>query len=172
MSWLKKLLTKKYTEKELNFFDFLRKNIVFNLLSNEDLEKIIPIIHLRDYSENEVVYFRGDPSQAIYIVYKGVVTLSIENEEILKKIKVGHIFGQNGIIEGSKRNYDAIVTSEKTEIYVIPQQALLELFSRDEKLRSKVMTAFTTYFAGYVSRIFDTYRANKGFFEMNQVYKK
>lgn len=172
MSWLKKLLTKKYSKKELSFFAFLRRNVVFNLLSNEDLEKIIPIMHLREYRPNEVVYFRGDPSQAIYILKKGHVTLSLDQEEVLKEIKAGHIFGQNGIIEHSKRNYDAIATTQGASIYVIPQQALLDLFGRDDRLKSKVMTAFTTYYVGYISTIFDTYRANKGFFEMNQVYQK
>jgi len=174
MSWMKKLFTKTYTEEDKRFLKFLRQNKIFERLSFKELEKIKPLLYLREYSENEVVFFRNDPSQAVYIVKDGEVTFSMEhaggNEELFKA-KNSAIFGQNGVIEDSVRNYSAIVSSDKASIYVIPQQGLLELFQKDKELKSKVMTAFMTYYSSYVSNIFSTYRENLGFFEMNQVYR-
>ena len=174
MSWIKNLFNKTYSKQEEEFFSFLQQNKIFNLLSYSELEKIKPLLYLREYKENEVVFFRNDPSQAIYIVKKGKVTFSIdfpEGKEEMLTLEQGQIFGQNGIIEKSVRNYNAIVTSSNASIYVLPQQGILELFEKDEKLKSKVLSAFMTYYSNYVTEIFSTYRENLGFFEMNQVYK-
>lgn len=175
MSWIKKIFTKTYSQEDKAFFDFLSQNKIFELLSFSELEKIKPIMYLRTYTEDEAVFFRNDPSQAIYIIKEGVVNFNMQYSggwEHLFSKKDGQIFGQNGIIEHSVRNYNAIVSSSKASIYVIPQEGLLEIFSKDEELKTKVFTAFMTYYSGYVSDIFSTYRDNLGFFEMSQVYEK
>ena len=174
MHWLKKILTKKYTEEEQDFFEFLRINKIFHSLSDNELDKIKPLLYKRDYVKDEVVFFRKDPSQAVYIMKSGKVNFMLDldsSEEKIVTVRKGTLFGQNGIIEDTRRNYNAIVTSEKAEIYVIPQQSILELFSKDEQLKAKVMEKYTAYYASYVTKIFSSYRKNLGFFEINQVYK-
>ena len=175
MHQLRQLFTRKYTEEEQSFFEFLRMNKIFNQLTDKELEKIKPLLYLRTYKENEAVFFVKDPSQAVYIVKTGKVSLTLDltdGEEKLTSLRRGNIFGQNGIVENKHRNYNAIAKSEDTEIYVLPQQELLELFESDINLKAKVMTAFMSHYASYISKIFSTFRDNLGFFSINQVYNK
>lgn len=175
MIQLKQLFTRKYSEEEELFFEFLRLNKIFSELSNKELEKIKPLLYLRTYKENEVVFFIQDPSQAVYIIKSGKVSLSLElteGEEKLTSLRKGNIFGQNAIVKDKQRNYNAVVKSNDTQIYVLPQKELLELFESDITLKAKVMTAFMSHYANYVTKIFNTYRENLGFFSINQVYNK
>ena len=174
MSWIKKIFTRTYSKEETELLNFLSQNEIFEKLSFKELERIIPLLYLRNYNENEVVFFSNDPSQAIYIIKEGQVTFNMEydeKKEILFTKETTAIFGQNGVIKNAIRNYNAIVTSDSASIYVLPQQGLLEVFEKDEKLKAKVMTAFMNYYASYVTKIFSTYRENLGFFEMKQVYQ-
>lgn len=171
---LKKLLfSKNYTEEEQEMFDFLRENILFRELTNKELSFIVPVIHERKFKMDEVVFFRQDPSQAVYILKEGKVKLYMsinDNEEDLIELTEGYIFGQNGLIEGGKRNYNALVTEDKTVLFVIPQVAILEVFKKHPQLESKIYKQLAKYYNDFIGTVFTKYRDNYGLFELNQIY--
>jgi CRP/FNR family transcriptional regulator, cyclic AMP receptor protein len=87
-------------------------------------------MYLRSFNQDEVVFFRGDPSYALYVVKNGRVSLRIDiNDkfEELLQIKPGQMFGDNTLIKDTKRIYTSVVISEKAEFYVIPQAHLLDI---------------------------------------------
>jgi len=136
--------------------------------------QFLPYMYLRNYNQNEVVFFSGDPSHALYIIKKGEVALSIDIKdkfEQLSLVRDGQSFGDNSFLENTKRVYHAVVTSEQAEIYVIPQSNLLNILDTSSEMKAKVMTSIANMYNKYTARVFKKYKSSFGFFELSNVYK-
>ena len=114
---------KKYSKKELELIAFLAQTRHFEKLDEDELALFLPCMYLRTYQQDEVVFFSGDPSHALYIINKGSVSLTIDVNDRFEKLADSHrgsIFGDNSLIEDAKRIYTTVVTSEKAQLFVIP----------------------------------------------------
>lgn len=130
-------------------------------------------MYLRTYNQNEVVFFRGDPSYALYIVKNGLVSLTIDVKdkfEELTSVSSCHTFGDNSFLEHSERIYSSIITSEKADLYVIPQANIHEIFESHPRIKAKIMTSFAELYNEYTSNLFKIYKSTFGFFELGMVY--
>jgi CRP/FNR family cyclic AMP-dependent transcriptional regulator len=166
---------KRYSDEELKLFLFLNNIKHFEFLNEEELSQLIPYMYERSYMQDEVVFFRDDPSYALYIVKKGAVSLNIDMNnkfEVLTAMSKGETFGDNTLLENSKRIYSAIVTSERADLYVIPQINLLEIMASHPAIRAKIMTSFAELYNDYTSNLFNIYKSSFGFFELGSVYDK
>lgn len=164
---------KKYTEEELKLFRFLNKIKHFELLTEEELSLFIPYMYERTYNQDEVVFFRDDPSYALYIVKKGNVSLTIDVKDKFEELTVinqGGTFGDNTILENTKRIYTAIVASEKADLYVIPQINIHDIMESNPEVQAKIMTSFAELYNKYTSNLFKIYKSSFGFFELGSVY--
>lgn len=162
-----------YSQDELTWFRFLSKCPLLAALSPDELSYFLPFLYPRDYKQDEVVFFRNDPSQALYIIRTGVVSVSIDVGERLEPLTQKRAFqalGENACLPDTKRVYNAIVASESAEIIVIPQANLLEIFDRNEGIRAKVNQALATQFNQFMADLFYAYRSQEGFFELSQAY--
>ncbi|MFY0600764.1 MAG: cyclic nucleotide-binding domain-containing protein [Cyclobacteriaceae bacterium] len=168
-----KYFKKTYSEEEKELFDFLRKNTLLNGLTDDELGKFQPYIYTRKYNENEVVFFSNDPSHALYIAKKGVVSLNLDRNGEFEKLLIlrnGSAFGENAILENTKRIYTAIVLSDETELFVIPKVNLTEVMEHHQTIKAKIMAAFAKTHNDYTQRLFDTYKDSGGLFDLNTVY--
>jgi CRP-like cAMP-binding protein len=165
---------KTYTDKELILFRFLRRIKLFERLNNKELSYFLPYLYLRQYDQEEVVFFRGDPSHALYIVKSGRVALTVDvNDtfEALTEIQTNNAFGDNALLEGTKRIYTAIVKSHKAELYVVPHVNLMELFEEHPEMKAKVMTSLAELYNRYTSNLFKAYQSSFGFFDLSKTYE-
>jgi CRP-like cAMP-binding protein len=168
-----KLFGKSFTEKELQLIQFLQKDKLFEKLTERELSYFLPYLHERQYMRDEVIFFAGDPSQALYIVKSGMVTLNIDikdNFERLVTLRSGYAFGDNSLLVGTKRIYSAIVTTEIATVYMIPQINLHEIMDGHMRIRAKIMTSFCETYNGYTAQLFKAYRKSLGFFDLHEVY--
>ncbi|SHJ78447.1 Cyclic nucleotide-binding domain-containing protein [Reichenbachiella agariperforans] len=164
---------KRYNAEEQEYFNFLSQIKQFEKLTNDELALFIPYMYLRKYKQNEVVFFSGDPSHALYIIKDGRVSLSIDIKdgfEQLSNITMGHSFGDNTFLDGTKRIYNAMVTSEQAELYVIPQINIFEILINHPEIKGKIMASMAELYNQYTSNIFKEYRSNFGFFQLSSVY--
>ncbi|MGB3617776.1 MAG: cyclic nucleotide-binding domain-containing protein [Catalinimonas sp.] len=164
-----------FTVEELNLFRFLRTNTLFAELSNQELTHFVPHLYLREYKKREVVFFRGDPSQALYLIKAGSVTLYLDIDdkfETLTSLGAGRSFGDNALLPETKRLYSAIVDSEYCELYVIPRSNLLDLFETHVEIKASVFSAMAQQQHRLAIRLFEVYRAAFGFFDLAQVYRE
>ncbi|QDH79322.1 cyclic nucleotide-binding domain-containing protein [Echinicola soli] len=163
-----------YTEGELKIFEFLAKTQFFNHLKYAEMYRFLPAIHYRKYSKDEVVFFRNDPSQALYIVKGGVVSLNVdirENFETIYKVREGVAFGENSLLDNAKRIYTAVVESEEAELMVIPNYAIKEIFDSSPKVKAKMLTSLATYYDNRNYQLFSSYRKSFGFFNLSQMFE-
>ncbi len=166
---------KSYSIKELNLFRMLSKVKPFERLNYEEMALFLPHLYLREYTIEEAVFFRNDPSNAIYIVKSGKVTLNIDinkSFEVLQVLKSGGYFGHNALIENSVRVYTAIVISEVSELYVLPKVNIMEVFDRRARVKAKMMTSLAELYNEFNQSIFKTYRSSLGFFNLSDAYQK
>jgi CRP-like cAMP-binding protein len=166
---------KTYSIKELNLFRSLSKVKPFEHLNYEQMALFLPYLHLRQYKNEEVVFFRNDPSNAFYIVKSGKVSLNIDvnNQfEVLMVLKAGGFFGHNAFLETSNRLYTAIVTSEVSELYVLPKVNIMEIFESRVQIKAKMMASISELYNDFNKNIFDAYRSSFGFFNLADTFKK
>ena len=166
--------SKTYEPQELRMFDFLQGIKFFELLKQQELARFLPTMHERKYVRDEVVFFSKDPSQALYLIRKGQVDLTIdlsENFETIMQLKRGDAFGENSLLENSKRTYTALVSSDEAELLVIPQFALLEIFDNNPKIKAKMMTSLAEFYNANNQRLFRSYRESFGFFSLRQMFE-
>ncbi len=166
---------KSYSADELDTFRFLTKCKLFADLTHDELYLFLPYLYLREYKENEVVFFRDDPSQALYVVKSGKVSLSVDlrdKTEFLTTALQMNSFGDNALVPRSKRIYNAVVTSEIAELYVIPQANLLATFERYPVIKAKMYAALSMSYNQYMVNLFKAYKSSFGFFDLSSAYNQ
>jgi CRP-like cAMP-binding protein len=134
----------------------------------------LPYLYLREFKNNEVVFFRNDPSNALYMVKSGKVSLVIDvNEEFEKLIivKSGDAFGENALLENTSRIHSAIVESERAELYVLPKVNIREIFENHREISAKMFESLGELNDEFNSNLFKGYKSSFGFFNLSQVFK-
>jgi CRP/FNR family transcriptional regulator, cyclic AMP receptor protein len=165
---------KKFSSEELELFKFLSKIKFFEKLKNEEMAYFIPSIHFRKFQKDEVVFFRNDPSQAFYMVKSGVVKLAIDVKgefETILTIKAGGSFGENSLLEGAKRIYTAIASSDEVELMVIPRFSIQEIFNSHQRIKAKMMTSLAEFNDRNNQRLFKSYKNSFGFFNIGEMFE-
>ena len=164
---------KSYTPKELNIFRFLARIKLFENLSHEEMSYFLPYLYLRNYKQDEVIFFRNDPSHALYILKTGRVSLNIDVKdkfEILGIMKPGIAFGDNALLKNTKRIYSALTVSDLAELYVIPQVNILEIFNDHATIKAKMLNSLAELYNTYTENLFKAYKSSFGFFNLGEAY--
>jgi len=80
---------------------------VLNVLSDEELERLIPLLSERQFKPRQVLFSAGDPPERVYLVLKGRVKIYqvAENgkEIILDVVGKGGVVGDMAIVEDGER---------------------------------------------------------------------
>lgn len=161
-----------YSPEELDIFNFLAEVRLFHGLSNEQKSLFLPYLYLRKYKQEEVVFFRGDPAHALYVIKQGTVELVLDVDQVFEKLAVigtEQTFGNNALIEGTKRLYSAVVQSDEAELYVIPHVNINDIFREKRKVQAKMFGALAEMYEEHVSDLYGSYRSSKGFFSLDRM---
>lgn len=164
-----------YTEHEENYFRFLGNNKLFEKFTKKEKSLFIPHMHMRVYQQNEVVFFRNDPSQALYIVKTGLVSLTLDVKDRFEKIMLINAYtslGHNALLPDARRIYNAIVSSDTSQIYVIPKVNIDSIFERQPSIKSKMLEAMAEIFNENFNNLLVTYQATHGFFELEEIFRR
>lgn len=164
-----------YTKEEMDVFSFLANIPLFENLTAKEKSYFLPYLHERSYSKDEVVFFRNDPSHALYIVKSGTVEINIDiNKEIevLSVVKRGNTVGENSLLKNTRRQYHAITTSETATLYVVPQDSIFFIFEDHMQIRVKMLESLAEMHDRYNTALIKTYKASLGFFNLAQVFAR
>ncbi|MBC8111875.1 MAG: cyclic nucleotide-binding domain-containing protein [Verrucomicrobia bacterium] len=169
------IFKKKYTVSELNLLRFFARVPVFASLSVDEMEVFLPFFHLRTYQANEVVFFRNDPSKAFYVVKTGKIILNIDvnnDFEFLRNIKPADSFGNDALLAGTHRHYNAITANEACELYVLPQVNIADIFKHHPNITARVMTSLASIYQRHLDNIFKNYQTSPGIFDLSKTYEE
>jgi CRP-like cAMP-binding protein len=135
------LIVQKIRGGEGEIIPVLRNIPLFEGLTFRDLKKIELIVHERTFMPDEVVFYEKQPGTGMYIIKKGLITLTkTVNEEKAKiaELGEGEFFGEMSLLEDYPRSAQATAVM-KTEVLGIFRPDLFDLMERNPKLGSKIL---------------------------------
>ena len=108
--------------------DTLRHCRLFDLLTDEELAKIVPLFQLHHFRKGDYVCREGAWGDSMYVVDSGEIRvfkkLDVNNTWDITTLKAGDFFGEVALIDGSPRTATAVTAMNST---------VLELLGRDFK---------------------------------------
>ena len=164
-----------FSSRELEKIKYFANLGIFQGLTYDEISLFLPYLHERQYKKDEVVFFRGDPSLALYIIKSGVISLTLDYQDDLEELTTvgtGDSLGESCMLENTDRLLNAIVFSESAEMYVIPQLNILEIFENNVSIKSKMMESLSKLYHDYNDALFEAYRKSLGFFHLPMVYQR
>src|SRR6516165_1035187 len=80
---------------------------LFAGLDGSGLAGLAAEMRARRFRRNEVLFHQGDPGDALFVVTRGAVKISLPNEEgdeaIIATIREGEFFGELALLDGAPR---------------------------------------------------------------------
>ncbi len=106
----------------------------FKLLDDEERKTLAEVLEEASFGAGEVLFKFGAPGDALYLIRKGRVELSVKDttgaKVVLAVAEPGDFFGELSLLDGGPRTADAVAL-ERVELLVLDRDDLL-LFFRSE----------------------------------------
>ena len=77
---------------------------VFRRLERCELPLLAAAFHVCHFEPNEVVFRKGDPPEAFYVIQQGLARVLDENEGLIAVLKQGDYFGEAALLSLKVRN--------------------------------------------------------------------
>ena len=115
----------------------LKQIAILRKLTDEMLDKLIPITELQHFDKRELIFRQGEKSQHFYMLKEGKVILELRiSDKIavsLSAIKSGNSFGWSAMMDGEVYTIDA-VCAEPCKVFSIQSEKIKALFEQDHSL--------------------------------------
>ncbi|MCP4111193.1 MAG: cyclic nucleotide-binding domain-containing protein [Desulfobacteraceae bacterium] len=116
----------------------LKKIVMLSYLSDDSLEKLVPMTDSLRFDQGETIFRQGDVTDRLYMLERGKVLLeqriSDKVTASLGAIKPGYSFGWSAMLdEGDTYTSDA-VCAEKCEVFSIRREKMINLFNEDHTI--------------------------------------
>ncbi|HYB74044.1 MAG TPA: Crp/Fnr family transcriptional regulator [Candidatus Sulfotelmatobacter sp.] len=108
---------------------YLRQVPIFCMLEPGHLTILADMAHHQRYRKGQMIFYRGDPGNAMYVLMNGSVRLTLPSEagpEVLVAVlRPGEHFGELAVLDGRPR-YVTAVAAEAAEVLAIHRDKLLD----------------------------------------------
>lgn len=121
----------------------------FQHLSSKHLKLLMKVIHNRVYAPNEYIFSQNDPGIALYIVIRGEILITRDEEGDrfdLALLGHGDFFGELALLDESKRSASAIAMKE-SQLAVIFRPDLDEFVEAHPKEGVNILRGISTIVA-------------------------
>jgi len=119
----------------------LKKIVILKSLTDDMLEKLIPIANTTSFNKGEIIFKEGDLADKFYILKRGKVLLEKRISDKITvsvgSIKPGYSFGWSAILDGGSYTTDA-VCAEECEVFNFSRENILDLIDKDHSLGYKL----------------------------------
>ncbi|MBW7889134.1 MAG: cyclic nucleotide-binding domain-containing protein [Bacteroidetes bacterium] len=123
--------------------EMLSKIPVFETLEAKELRQIAMIVHRRNYSKGEYVFYQGDPGLGMYVIEKGKVAIVLSGEEGTEKelteLDDGDFFGEIALLDQSPRSASVLV-KEDSKLIGFFRPDLFSIIEKTPKTGLKIIT--------------------------------
>lgn len=125
-----------------SILQFLSSLPLFEGISPSSLVSLAKVSRLKSASKDSFIFFQYDTADVVYIVWRGVIAIRLENpdgrELVINEMSVGDCFGELGILTGEPRSASAEAIVE-SEVLLIPSQAFKASLKQEPLLASRLL---------------------------------
>jgi CRP/FNR family transcriptional regulator, cyclic AMP receptor protein len=134
--------------KEDDIHSALRKNILFQDLSDRELRFVEGIVHIRRYHTGEPIFRQGEIGVGMYLIVKGRVEIFVadkahaldENREIfITQLSSEDFFGEIALVEDNGRRTASAVARDETTVIGFFKPDLMDVLSRNPTSGIKIL---------------------------------
>ena len=112
---------------------YLRRIPIFCMLDPPILMELAQITHHQHYRESQIIFYRGDPGNAMYVLIAGSVELTLPSETgaevLVARLRPGEHFGELAVLDGRPRYLTAVAEKSST-VLAIYRERLLEFLQQ------------------------------------------
>jgi CRP-like cAMP-binding protein len=120
----------------------LKKQILFEDISNSELEKLAKVIKEVSLKKGEFLFKEGEDTKGIYMIRSGKIEINKVTpdgwKQTLAVLSTGNFFGELSIIEKRKHEANAVAI-ENTELLKLPKEEFEKLEKEDVVLASQIL---------------------------------
>lgn len=125
---------------------YLRQVPIFCMLEAKHLTILAEMAHQQHYRKGQMIFYRGDPGNAMYVLTQGSVRLTLPSEtgsEVLVAVlRPGEHFGELAVLDGRPR-YVTAVAAEAAEVLAIYRDKLLAFLREHAEASLQVALALS-----------------------------
>ena len=95
--------------------DLLSQTPLFSYLDPGRLNRLTALCSLGTYRAGESIFSEGDPSDEMYVIYDGQVTLSADKkgkQPVFASLQRGDLFGEEALLVDDPRFYQAVAATD------------------------------------------------------------
>lgn len=130
---------KRHDENQNNLKKILRNIPVFQNLSDRELVNIERILYRRNYRPTEVIFREGEPGLGMYIIEKGIVSITLaDGEHPLIELSDGDFFGELSLLDNGPRSATATARDD-CRLLCFFQPELMQLLTVSPKIGVKIL---------------------------------
>lgn len=107
---------------------YLRRVPIFCMLEPRILAILAEMTHPQHYRKGQIIFYRDDPGNAMYVLVAGSVELTLPSdagsEVLVARLRPGEHFGELAVLDGRPR-YVTAVAVEDTQVLAMSRDKLL-----------------------------------------------
>lgn len=130
------------TPATVSIIQFLDSQPLFEGINPSYLVQLAKASRLKPVSKGSFLFFQNDPADAVFIVWRGVIAIRLENpdgrELVINEMSVGDCFGELAVLTGESRSAsaEAIVDSD---VLLIPSLAFKAVLEQEPRLATRLL---------------------------------
>ncbi len=121
---------------------------LFADLTAAELVGLASLMRPRPYAKDEVIYLRGDPGTAFYVIASGKVKIALTSpdgkELILRRLAPGGFHGELALLDDEPRSADAVAT-ESSVLLVLQRDAFRQFLAEHPDIATKLLGTVSQY---------------------------
>jgi CRP/FNR family cyclic AMP-dependent transcriptional regulator len=121
---------------------------LFADLSTAELVALAALMRPRPYAKDEVIYLKGDPGTAFYVIASGrckIALTSPDGKELtLRRYGPGDFHGELALLDDEPRSADAIAT-EPSVLLVLQRDAFRQFLAEHPAVAAKLLSTMSQY---------------------------
>ncbi|HPU30337.1 MAG TPA: Crp/Fnr family transcriptional regulator [Syntrophorhabdaceae bacterium] len=126
----------------IRYIETIKNVSLFNILSDDELKLVAKIATIRHIPKGYTVFQEGERGDALYIIVKGKVKVSLYDDEgreyILDFIGKDGFFGELSLLDDLPRSAN-IITTEECEFLVLKRDNFLKLLMENPEITINIL---------------------------------
>ena len=120
---------------------YLRQVPIFGMLEPKHLALVVEMTRRQHYRKGQIIFYRGDPGDAMYILITGSAKMTLPSETgadvFVSLLRAGDHFGELAVLDGRPR-YVTVIAAETTEVLAIYRESLIAFLKEHAEVSLQV----------------------------------